>query len=282
MTEIRTTHWRSLWISDLHLGTAECKAESLLDFLDRNESETLYLVGNTINGSHQQKRWHWPQAHNDVVQRILRKARSGTRVVLLPANQDTLTRGFIGLSFGNIEVLDEDVHETIDGRRLLVLHGDLFNSLARHTTWLSQCGDTLLEITRWLSHHIEHLRHRLRLGSCSLAENLKHKVKKRTVSIEDYALSMANEARKRGLDGVVCGHIHHPQIRPINGILYCNGGGWISSLSALAEDHEGKLQLLNWTTQSVRHKAETTTARQRRPLSLPSLPSSVRVQNKHS
>lgn len=281
MTEIRPTRWRTLWISDLHLGTAGCKADFLLDFLDKNESDTLYLVGDIIDGWQLRKHWHWPRAHNDVVQRILRKARRGTRVVFIPGNHDEFAREFIGIAFGDIEVLDEDVHVTADGLRLLVLHGDQFDGVIQHGKWLARLGDTLYQTALWLNHHFNRLRHRMGLQYWSLSQYLKHKVKNAVSFITDFEEALAGEAKRRGLDGVVCGHIHRPQIREVDGILYCNDGDWVESLSALAENHDGTLTLLDWSAEHSRRESGSPPLRPRRPLSLPALPSALRRQSKH-
>lgn len=281
MTETRPTHWRTLWISDLHLGTPGCKADFLLDFLDTNESETLYLVGDIIDGWQLREHWHWPRAHNDVVQRILRKARNGTRVVFVPGNHDEFAREFIGFAFGDIEVLDEDVHVTAEGLRLLILHGDQFDGVIPHGKNLARLGDTLYQAALWLNHHFNRMRHRMGLHYWSLSQTLKHKVKNSVSFISDFEETLASEAKRRGLDGVVCGHIHYPNIRDVDGILYCNDGDWVESLSALAENHEGKLELLDWSTRQIRYKTYASPARPRRPLSLPALPSALRHQRKY-
>jgi len=281
MTEKRSTHWRTLWISDLHLGTTDCKAESLLDFLDRNESETLYLVGNTIDGTQLRRHRHWPQAHNDVVQRILHKARHGTRVILLPGNCDTFARDFIGYSFGDIEVLDEDIHEMADGRRLLVVHGASQDELTLQAKWLSPVANVYLETARWLRQYIDRIPLLEGLHRALFPTKGQQTAKPSASTIDHYALTMTDEARKRGLDGVVCGHIHHSQIRDLNGTLYCNDGDWVTSLSALAENHEGRLELLNGCPHPSRSKGEIAQPRHHRPLSLPALPSAIRRQNKY-
>ncbi|GAB1578246.1 UDP-2,3-diacylglucosamine diphosphatase [Bordetella petrii] len=281
VNEIRPTHWRTLWISDIHLGTAGCKAEFLLDFLDHNDSDTLYLVGDIIDGWQLRKHWHWPRAHNDVVQRILRKARNGTRVVFVPGNHDEFAREFIGFAFGDIEVLDEDVHVTARGLRLLVLHGDQFDGVIQHSKWLARLGDTLYQTALWLNNHFNRLRHRLGLHYWSLSQYLKHKVKNAVAFITDFEETLAGEARRRGLDGVVCGHIHKPELREVSGILYCNDGDWVESLSALAETHDGQLVLVDWAAQQARREPGPMPARARRPLSLPALPSALRRQGKH-
>ncbi|AHV91508.1 UDP-2,3-diacylglucosamine diphosphatase [Bordetella holmesii] len=275
MNEIRPTHWRTLWISDVHLGSAGCKADFLLDFLEHNDCDTLYLVGDIVDGWQLRKHWHWPRAHNDVVQRILRKARNGTRVIFVPGNHDEFAREFVGFAFGDIEILDEDVHTTANGRRLLVLHGDQFYGVIQHSKWLAHLGDNLYQTALWLNSHFNRLRHRMGLHYWSLSQYLKHKVKNAVAFIDDFEQTLASEARRRGLDGVICGHIHKPAMRDVDGILYCNDGDWVESLSALAEDHDGELRLLDWASQLAERPAA---AAPRRSLSLPALPSTLRRQ----
>ena len=153
VNDIHPTRWRTLWLSDIHLGTSGCKAQFLLDFLDHNDADTLYLVGDIVDGWQLRKHWHWPRAHNDVVQRILRKARSGTRVVFIPGNHDEFAREFIGYAFGDIEILDEEVHVTAKGQKLLVLHGDQFDGVIQHSKWLAHLGDSLYQFALWLNNH---------------------------------------------------------------------------------------------------------------------------------
>jgi UDP-2,3-diacylglucosamine pyrophosphatase LpxH len=245
-------HYRALWISDLHLGTAGCKAEALLDFLRTHEADTLYLVGDVIDAWRLKKSWYWPQAHNDVVQKLLRKARKGTRVVYVPGNHDEPLRDYVDHTFGGIEVVHEAVHVTADGRRLLVIHGDLFDGVVRHARWLARLGDTgytmILELNRWFNH----ARARLGFPYWSLSQYLKHKVKNAVSYISDFESTLAYEARRRGFDGVVCGHIHKAEIRAIDGILYCNDGDWVESLSALGETHAGELKVIDWSHAAAR------------------------------
>jgi UDP-2,3-diacylglucosamine pyrophosphatase LpxH len=238
--------FRTIWISDLHLGTVGCQARHLLDFLRYTESEQLYLVGDIIDGWQLRRRWYWPQAHNDVVQKVLRKARKGTRVIYIPGNHDEFGRHFLKLSFGGIEVCDEAMHITADGRRLLVLHGDLFDAVVQQQRWLAIVGDrlhtTILHLNRWLNA----ARARLGFPYWSLAQYLKLKVKNAVSYIVDFEHAVAAEARRRGADGVVCGHIHKAEIRDIEGILYCNDGDWVESLTALVENDDGSLRVLSW------------------------------------
>jgi UDP-2,3-diacylglucosamine pyrophosphatase LpxH len=238
--------FRTIWISDLHLGSSACQASRLLDFLRHTESERLYLVGDIVDGWQLRRRWFWPQIHNDIVQKVLRKARKGTAVVYIPGNHDAFGRHFNEISFGGIELREEALHVTADGRKLLVVHGDLFDGVIQHARWLAFVGDRLylfmLQLNRWFNA----LRARLGFPYWSLSQFLKHKVKNAVSYITDFEIAVAQEARRRGVDGVVCGHIHKAEIRSIGGILYCNDGDWVESLTALVEDADGKLSILRW------------------------------------
>jgi UDP-2,3-diacylglucosamine pyrophosphatase LpxH len=238
--------FRTIWISDLHLGTAGCQAALLLEFLRQTESEHLYLVGDIIDGWQLRRRWYWPQTHNDVVQKILRKARKGTNVVFIPGNHDEFGRHFLKLSFGGIEVRDEAVHVTADGRRLLVLHGDLFDGVVQCARWLALLGDELHTVVLHLNRWLNAVRARLGFPYWSLALYLKHRVKNAVSYITDFERAVAREGRERGMDGVVCGHIHKAEIRKIDGVLYCNDGDWVESLTALVESEAGELRIVNW------------------------------------
>jgi UDP-2,3-diacylglucosamine pyrophosphatase LpxH len=241
-----TLRFRSIWISDLHLGTSGCQAGLLLEFLRHTESENLYLVGDIIDGWQLRRRWYWPQAHNDVIQKILRKARKGTNVVFIPGNHDEFGRHFLKLSFGGIEVHDEVIHVTADGRRLLVLHGDLFDGVVQRARWLALLGDELHKFVLHLNRWLNVLRARLGFPYWSLALFLKHKVKNAVSYISDFERAVAREGKERGVQGVVCGHIHKAEIRDIDGILYCNDGDWVESLTALVESASGQLRIVNW------------------------------------
>jgi len=239
--------FRTVFISDLHLGTAGCKAEALLDFLKHHPSQTLYLVGDIIDGWQLRRKWYWPQAHNDVVQKLLRRARKGCRVVFVPGNHDEFARQFDGHHFGGIEVRNEDVHTTADGQRLWVVHGDHFDGVIQCAKWLAYVGDNLYEFTLRMNRHLNSLRARMGLPYWSLSQYLKHKVKKAVNYVSDFEGAVAAEARQRGYQGVVCGHIHRPEMRTIDGTLYCNDGDWVESLSALVEHLDGRLELVHWS-----------------------------------
>jgi len=240
------TQWRTIYLSDIHLGTRGCQAEILLDFLKHNESDYLYLVGDIVDGWRLKRWWHWPQTHNDVVQKILRKARKGTRVIYIPGNHDEAARGYCGLLFGGVEVLAEAIHETADGRKLLILHGDMFDGVVRHAKWLAVLGDWAYAAALHINHVLNLVRRKLGLPYWSLSAFLKHTVKNAVEYIGRFEAAVASEARRRGVDGVVCGHIHHAEIRDIGGILYCNDGDWVESCTALVEDQQGNMSILHW------------------------------------
>ena len=239
-------HYKAIWISDIHLGTSGCQANYLLDFLKHNEADKFYLVGDIIDGWRLKKSFYWPQSHNDVVQKLLRKARKGSEVIYVPGNHDESARQFFGLSFGDVKVVEEVIHTTVDGRRLWVTHGDQFDGVMQYAKWLAYLGDSaytiILVINRWFNN----IRIKLGFQYWSLSQFLKHKVKNAVSFIADFEAIMAREARKRKCDGVVCGHIHKAEIRDIDGLLYCNDGDWVESLTALVETFEGELKIIHW------------------------------------
>jgi UDP-2,3-diacylglucosamine pyrophosphatase LpxH len=238
--------FRSIFISDIHLGTASCQAAHLLNFLRCTECDHLYLVGDIIDGWQLKRRWFWNQAHNDVVQKILRKARKGTTVTYVAGNHDEVVRHFLGLAFGGIEICEEAVHTTADGRRLLVMHGDLFDAVVQRARWLAHVGDGLYTLALKLNQWLNRARAHLGLPYWSLSQYLKHRVKNAVSYIADFERAVAAEARRRHMDGVVCGHIHKAEMRDIEGVLYCNDGDWVESLTALVEHADGRLQILEW------------------------------------
>jgi UDP-2,3-diacylglucosamine pyrophosphatase LpxH len=238
--------YRTIWISDIHLGTRGSKTEFLLDFLRNNESDMLYLVGDIVDGWRLRKSWYWPQSHNDVVQKILRKARKGTRVVYIPGNHDEWLRDFVALKLGDVLLMRDAIHRTADGRRLLVLHGDAFDGVVRYARWLALLGDQAYEVTLRLNHLFNLLRRRLGYPYWSLSAYLKAKVKNAVQFASDFADAIAAEARRRHVDGIVCGHIHQAEIRDIGGVLYCNDGDWVESCTALVEHFDGRLEIIRW------------------------------------
>lgn len=240
--------YRTIWISDIHLGTTGCKAHFLLDFLKNTESEQLYLVGDIIDGWALKRNWFWPQAHNDVVQKVLRKARKGTKVFFVPGNHDSFARDYVDHNFGDITVAREMLHETIDGRKFLVLHGDEFDVVVKYAKWLAFLGDWAYGLCLKLNDFVNKVRQALGYPYWSLSAYLKLKVKNAVQFIADFETALADVARKKGVDGVICGHIHHAEIRDIDGITYCNDGDWVESCSALVEHFDGRLEIINWFT----------------------------------
>jgi len=256
---------RTVFISDVHLGTPGCQAEALLDFLRCVECETLYLVGDIVDGWQLMRRWYWPQAHNDVVQKVLRKARKGTRVVLVPGNHDEFARRYLGHSFGGIEVVEDAIHQTADGRRFWVMHGDLFDGVVQCARWLAHVGDGLYQITLRLNRTLNSVRARIGLPYWSLSRYLKLKVKRAVSFIGDFEAAVIREAKRRGVDGVVCGHIHHAELRTVDGLTYANDGDWVESLTALVEHGDGRLEVIEWSE----------VLRQRQRAAVPALPLSI-------
>ena len=218
----------------------------LLDFLKHHPCAHLYLVGDIVDGWQLRKGWYWPQTHNDVVQKLLRAARKGCRVVFVPGNHDEFARDFTGHHFGGIEVVREAVHVTADGRRLWVIHGDDFDGVVQCAKWLAYVGDNLYEFTLRLNRHLNYFRRRLGLPYWSLSAYLKHKVKKALNYVMDFERAVASEAKNRGHQGVVCGHIHRAEMREIDGVLYCNDGDWVESCTALVEHFDGRLEIVHW------------------------------------
>ena len=240
------TRLRAIFISDLHIGTPGFQADALLDFLKHHPCDTLYLVGDIVDGWQLRRRWFWPQSHNDVVQKLLRRARKGCRVIYVPGNHDEFARHFVGHAFGGVEVFHDTVHTTATGQKLWVIHGDHFDGVIQCAKWLAYVGDWLYELTLKLNRHLNSWRARMGLGYWSLSAYLKLKVKKAVNFISDFEVAVAQEAQRRGYDGAVCGHIHHAEIRDINGILYCNDGDWVESRTALVEHMDGHLEIIHW------------------------------------
>jgi UDP-2,3-diacylglucosamine pyrophosphatase LpxH len=240
-------HFRTLFLSDFHLGSRGCQARLLLDFMRFHDAETIFLVGDIVDGWRLRRGWYWPQEHNDVVQKFLRKARKGSRVVYIPGNHDEFLRDYIGSQFGGIELVDRAIHVTADGRRLLVIHGDQFDVVVRHSRWLAHIGDKAYGTVLVLNTLFNRARRRLGFGYWSLSAYLKLKVKNAVNYIGAFEEALAGEARREGADGVVCGHIHHARIGDFSGFHYVNTGDWVESCSAVAEHHDGRLEIIRWT-----------------------------------
>lgn len=239
--------YRTIWLSDIHLGYRDCKAEYLLDFLARVECQTLYLLGDIVDLWALQRHLYWPADHYDVIRAIVRKAQTGTRVIYIPGNHDEAMRDYVGQQFGPVEIRREAVHRTADGRRLLLFHGDCLDThiqLGPIARTLGPAGyDLLLFLNRWTNR----VRRRCGRGYWSLAAYLKNRVGSARAAIELFERAALHEARRRGLDGVVCGHIHQAEMRIEGGLLYCNDGDWVESCTALVEDLNGHLEIVHWS-----------------------------------
>ncbi len=240
--------YRTIWISDIHLGSTQCQADVLLDFLKHNESEKLYLVGDIIDFWSLSKKMYWPREHNTIIQKILRKARNGTQVIYIPGNHDENVRDYDNYIFGDIVVKVSDVHTTLGGKRFLVIHGDTFDTIAKYHRWIAQLGsagyDFLIQVNRWL----RIFRRLFGIQShFSLSAFVKYKVKNAVQFISDYENSIVQTLKDENLDGVICGHIHHAEIKTIDDFLYVNTGDFVESCTAIIEHLDGALELIKWS-----------------------------------
>lgn len=243
--------YRTIWISDVHLGTKGCSAELLVDFLCRHDCNDLYLVGDIVDGWHLRTSRFWPDSHNRVINQLLRKARQGTRVTYIPGNHDEGARACPDLRVGSIVVRDHAVHTCADGRRMLVLHGDEFDAVVRHAVWLAFLGGHAYQMLLWLNDWVNRARGVFGCPYWSLSAYLKCRVKNAVQSISKFEAAVAAEARRRDVDGIICGHVHHAEIRTIGGVLYCNDGDWVESCTALVEDFDGNLEIVRWAEQAA-------------------------------
>jgi UDP-2,3-diacylglucosamine pyrophosphatase LpxH len=248
--------FRTIWISDVHLGTRGCNAELLINFLDNTDSEVMYLVGDIIDGWRLKKRFYWPATHNDIVWRILKRAKRGTRIVYIPGNHDEMFRQFTGLNFGGVEIRRAAFHDTADGRRLMVLHGDEFDAVMLAHRWLAFVGDAAYTAIMALNRWVNVVRRRFELPYWSLSKMAKHKVKNAVEFISRYEQIVARAAAQRGVDGVVCGHIHTAEFREFGGIEYWNDGDWVEGCNALVEHFDGSMEILHWPDEVTRRELE--------------------------
>ena len=249
--------YRTLFISDVHLGTRSSQADALLEFLKHTEADTIYLVGDIVDFWRIKRGAVWPQSHNDVLQKILRKVRKGTRVVFIPGNHDEGIRDYAGMHFGGIEIERQAIHTMVDGRRFVVLHGDEYDVVVRYARWLAFLGDRGYEFALWLNSPLNFVRRHLGLGLWSLSAYLKHRVKTAVNFIGEFEKALAEEARRQHVDGVICGHIHHAASRDIGGIHYINTGDWVESCTAIGEKENGEIELIRWHDVVREHAAAT-------------------------
>jgi len=254
----RTQRYRALFISDVHLGARACQAPLFLDFLRHHDAETIFLVGDIVDFWRIKRGAHWPQDHNDVIQKLLRKARKGARIVFIPGNHDEALRGYCGAHFGSIEVMHRAIHETADGRRFLVIHGDQFDVVVRYAKWLAFLGDWAYALALWLNTRVNWMRRLMGLPYWSLSAYLKHRVKRAVNYIGEFETALAAEARRQEATGVVCGHIHHATMRHVGDVLYVNCGDWVESCTAVGETHDGKFEIIEWADRTG-HRTELRT-----------------------
>lgn len=252
--------FRTIWISDIHLGTRGCNAGMLIDFLDHVDSETLYLVGDIIDGWRLKKKFYWPAAHNDIVWRLLKRAKRGAKVIYIPGNHDEVFRQFSGLDFGGISIRRKAIHQTADGRRLLVLHGDEFDAITLAHKWLAHVGDFAYNGLMALNRGVNAFRRRFNMPYWSLSKHAKAKVKNAVEFISNYEEIVAQAAGARGVDGVVCGHIHTAEHRMIDGIEYWNDGDWVEGCTALVEHFDGRMEVLHWADEIAIRELQTVSA----------------------
>ena len=268
--------YRALFLSDIHLGTKGCQAELLLDFLRHNEADTVYLVGDIVDGWRLRSSWYWPQKHNDVVQKMLRKGRKGTRIIYLAGNHDEFLRDYYGTHFGGIEVMEATIHEAADGKRYLVIHGDVFDVVVRHAKWLAFLGDWAYTAALTTNTYVNLVRRKLGLTYWSLSQWAKLKVKNAVNYIGKFEEAVADEAKRHNVDGVICGHIHHAAFREIDGLTYINTGDWVESCTAFVEHHDGRFELIRWPQGRLKGETPVPVVVPARPAGVPELAEAAR------
>lgn len=250
-------NYRAVWISDVHLGTRHAQVDKLLDFLRETECEYLYIVGDFIDGWQLRRKWFWTEEYNTLIQKLLRKNRKHTRVILITGNHDEFLEQFFGLNFGAVRLLERAEHVAADGKRYLVIHGHQFDGLAHFNRLLDRVGsalyDRILDMNVW----INRLRRMFGFGYWSFASYIKLKAKRAMKYVTDYEEALLQFARKSNVDGIICGHIHRPEIRQVGDILYLNSGDWVENCTALVEDYTGHIELIRFHDKRVDGNART-------------------------
>ena len=246
------TFYRSVWISDTHLCSRDCRADVLLSFLKHTKCEYLYLVGDFIDVWQLKRRWHWMQEFNNVIHRILSKAKKGAKVTYIPGNHDEALRDFCGLQFGGVRIERDCIHTTADGRKFLVLHGDEFDCVVQNRKWLAILGSAAYDYLIYANRMLNYGRRRLGMPYWSLAHYVKTRVKNAVTYIGTFEAAVAHAAKKAEADGVICGHIHQPVLKDISGVTYCNTGDWVENCTALVEHTDGRLELIHWMPEHAR------------------------------
>jgi UDP-2,3-diacylglucosamine pyrophosphatase LpxH len=260
--------YRTIWISDVHLGTRACRADLLLDFLRHHDADVIYLVGDIVDASALTRSWYWPQSHNDVVQKLLRKVRKGTSVVYIPGNHDDGARGFVDITFGGVLVRKEAIHRTAAGAKLWVVHGDAFDAAVKFPPLLAWLGSRAYDAATALNVLIDRVRERAGAAPWSLAAAIKSRSRRVAAYIAAYEQAVIAEARRRDVDGIVCGHIHTPALKTIDGLLYCNDGDWVENCSALVEHADGRVETVSWLN-ALRPAMAPAPARAAAPVPIP-------------
>jgi UDP-2,3-diacylglucosamine pyrophosphatase LpxH len=252
--EASTRRYRALFISDVHLGTRSAQTEAFLEFLRLVDADVIYLVGDIVDFWKVRRGPHWPQSHNDVLQKLLRKVRKGTRIIFIPGNHDEALRDYCGTSFGGIDIRRDDIHVSANGRRYVVMHGDEFDIVVRYARWVAFLGDRSYEFALWFNNPLNWVRRHLGLGYWSLSAYLKGRVKSAVSFIGDYELALSDVARRRNADGIICGHIHHAADRRIGPIHYLNCGDWVESCTTVYETFDGEFGVLRWLEEMDAHE----------------------------
>jgi UDP-2,3-diacylglucosamine pyrophosphatase LpxH len=245
-----------MFISDVHLGMRGCQADKLLDFLRHVDADTIYLVGDIVDGWQLRSTWYWPQTHNDVLQKLLRKARKGARLIYIPGNHDEFLRDYYGTHFGGVEVIADAIHVAADGKRYLVVHGDLFDVVIRHARWLAFVGSKAYDVAISANTYFNLVRRWTGFPYWSLSQWVKLKVKNAVKFIGEFESTLSEEARRRGADGVICGHIHHAELRDEHGFRYINCGDWVESCTAVVEHYDGEFEIVAWHGSQRRPSAD--------------------------
>ncbi len=251
--------YRALFISDIHLGTKACQAEAFLDFLRRHDGPRIYLVGDIVDFWRIRRGIYWPQPHNDVLQKLLRKVRKGTEIVYIPGNHDEAMREYCGSQFGGIAIERQIIHAGADGRRHLIMHGDEFDVVVRYAKWLAFLGDWSYTMALWFNTHLNAVRRAFGMPYWLLSAYLKHKVKRAVNYIGEFEQALSQEARRNGAQGVICGHIHHAAMRQVDDVIYINTGDWVESCTAVVETEEGIFEIIRWNPHTGVQKPETST-----------------------
>jgi UDP-2,3-diacylglucosamine pyrophosphatase LpxH len=247
ITRISPLKCRTVWLSDIHLGYRGCKADFLLDFLKNVECDYIYLVGDIFDlWAMKQKGFYWPQSHNNVIRTILGKAKHGTKIIYIPGNHDEIFREYDGLKFGNVEIHNKYIHDTVDGRKLLMMHGDEFDSAVRCNRLISFIGDKGYDFLLYINRYLYAFRRMIGSPYWSFSSYIKSKVKNAMDAISKFEAAVAHEVKHSDVDGLICGHIHHAQIKEIDGVLYCNDGDWVENCTTIVEHQDGTLELLRW------------------------------------